>query len=170
LSVSYSYTASTAFTIAHAREIASRVAADLNLCASYYGSPGRASIADYLEELALMIKGGYVTAYEFGFKRNDQRVVCWRYTVGATGALESDRPGKVQAWVDTTGATHYNFMSYTSKWFDLSETERSKFKATLPIQRGTGTLPSDGLGYWVSDKTYASGGFAATRQSFIPYP
>lgn len=116
-----------------------------------------------------MIKAGYVDSYEFGFKKDEQRVVCWRYTVGPSGVLESDRPGKVQSWVDVSGASYYNFMSYSSKWFGLTDSERSSFKSTLPIQRSSGSLPSDGLGYWVTDKTYAAGGFAASRKTFIPY-
>lgn len=169
MSLSYTYSSSTTFTITHAREIASRVMADLNLCSRYYGQPSGVDLDDYLEELAQLIKGGYIESYEFGYKKDGSRVVSWRYTVDASGQLESDRPGKVQAWVDVAGASYYNFVTYSYKWSQLSDTERSKFKASLPIQRGTGTLPVDGLGYWTSDKTYASGGMAANRQTFVPY-
>lgn len=169
MSTSYTYSNSTTFTITHAREIASRVAADLRLCSTYYGNPAADRIADFLEELAQWIKSGYVSSYEFGFKQDEKRVVCWRYTVGASGALESDRPGKVQSWVDVTGAKYYNFLTPSPKWWTLTESERSAFEASLPIQRGNGSLPGDGLGYWTSDKTYAAGGFAASRQTFVPY-
>lgn len=143
--------------------------ADLNLCSRYYGKPSGVDLDDYLEELAQLIRGGYIDSYEFGFKKDENRVVCWRYIIASSGRLESDRPGKVQAWVDVTGASYYNFVTYSSKWWSLSDAERTKFKAELPIQRSTGSLPGDGLGYWSSDKTYASGGMAANRQTFVPY-
>ena len=169
MSLSHTLSASTTFTIAHAREIASRVAADLNICSRYYGKPVDSTIAAYLEELAQLIKGGYVHSYEFGFKKNEERIVCWRYTVGPSGALESDRPGKVPAWVDVSGANHYNFLTPSSKWYALTESQRNEIEAALPIQRGTGSLPSDGAGYWTSDKTYAAGGVAASRETFVPF-
>ncbi len=169
MSASYTTSSSSSFTITHAREIASRVATDLNLCSLYYGKPSSDRIADYLEELAQLINGGYVAEYEFGFKKDDERVVCWRYTVGPTGNLESDSPGKVAAWVDVSGAKYYNFLTFNATWYALSQADKSKIENGLPFQRSEGELPSDGQGHWITDKSYSSGGIAASRQTFVPF-
>ena len=168
--MSTTFTTSSTFTITNARYLSSKVAADMHLCAIYYGQPGEVAIRTYSEELANLLREGYVAAYEFGYKRNGQRIVCWHYTVHADGSVSADdSPGKVVSFVDVSGAVFYNFLSYSRKWFDLNESERDRIKRSLPIQRSTGELPSDGAGYWVSDRSYSSNGIGFSRQTFRPY-
>ena len=81
------YTTSSTFTITHARHLASKVAAELNLCSQFYGEPGQSVIADYAEELAVLLRDGYVSRYEFGFRVNGKRIVCWRYVVESNGTI-----------------------------------------------------------------------------------
>jgi hypothetical protein len=59
-------------------------------------------------------------------------------------------------------------MSYSQKWFDLASSERSRIDGTLPFTRSPGTLPADGNGYWVQDKTYSSCGTSVARKTFRP--
>lgn len=79
-----SFTRSSSFTITHARYLASKVAADMHLCAHYYGNPCEAWIRSYAEELAQYLNAGYLEEYEFGYKKNGVRVVTWRYKVTST--------------------------------------------------------------------------------------
>lgn len=110
--MTFSYTRSTSFTIVHARQLSSKVAADMHLCALFYGEPSEHRIRDYAEELAQMLNEGYVEQYEFGYKRNEKRVVCWRYVVQDGRFLAESRSGKVVSFADVTGAVYCNFMSY----------------------------------------------------------
>lgn len=168
--MTYSYTESTSFTITHARELASRVAADLHICSVYYGDPSETMIPDYEEELAALLHEGYVEQYEFGFKEEEKRIVCWRYTVNQYGNLVAgDRPGKVVSWADISSASYYNYLWYSSKWFDLSSEARERFEGNLPIQRVGGAAPEDGAGYWEADKNYAAGGRVLARKTFRPF-
>ena len=100
------FTKSNTFTITHARHLASKVAADMHLCAHYYGNPPEDWIRDYSEELAQYLNEGYLEEYEFGYARGGVRVVTWRYKVDTNGAITTDdRAGKVVAYVDVAGAS-----------------------------------------------------------------
>src|SRR5207247_116361 len=85
--MSYSFTKTATFTIIHARYLASKVAADMHLCAQYYGRPSEERIRRFAEELAQYLNKGYVGEYEFGFRKDNKRIVTWRYTVNENGVL-----------------------------------------------------------------------------------
>jgi len=167
--MSYSFTKTATFTIIHARYLASKVAADMHLCAQYYGQPSEERIRQYAEELAEYLNEGYLEEYEFGYQKGNRRIVSWRYKVDADGVLTADdRAGKVVPYVDITGASFFNFLTQNSCFFKLPSEQQVRFKAGLPIQRTNGKPPSDGLGYWTSDHNYFSGGRGLNRQTFQP--
>jgi hypothetical protein len=167
--MSFSYTRTASFTIVHARYLASKAAADMHLCAHYYGKPSEELIRQYAEELAQYLNAGYVEEYEFGFKKNNQRIVTWRYKVDVNGALTTDdRPGKVVPFVDIAGAAFFNFLSPNAQFFRLTNAQQASFEAELPFRRLVGEAPSDGRGYWTSDRNYFSGGQGLSRQTFQP--
>ena len=165
-------TATQTFTRTHAKYLASKVVADLYQCASLYRKPRTDEIADYEAELVELLVGGYVAEYEFGFKKNDRRVVTWQYRVNAYGDLigggVDDRAGGVYARAKVSDATYFNFLSYSQKWFNLTPAGRDAVRAKLPFQRSFGALPADGDGYWASDRTYSNGGVAVSRKTFRP--
>jgi hypothetical protein len=167
--MTFSYTKTATFTIVHARYLASKAAADMHLCAQYYGKPSEERIREYAEELAQYLNAGYLKEYEFGFKKDGKRVVCWRYKVDSNGALTTDdRPGKVVPYVDIAGAIFFNFLTQNSRFFQLSSSEQGRFEAGLPLQRTGGEPPSDGSGHWISDRNYYSAGCGLNRQTFQP--
>lgn len=167
--MTYSTTSTSTFTISNARHLSSKVAADMHLCAQYYGQPSEREIREYAEELAQYINEGYLSEYEFGYEKNGKRVVTWRYKVDSAGRLTTDdRPGKVVPYVDITGATFFNFLTWNSKFGDLTPEEKARFKADLPVQRTPEYPPSDGNGYWTNDRNYFSGGQGLGRQTFQP--
>jgi hypothetical protein len=167
--MSFSFTNTSTFTIVHARYIASKAAADMHLCAQYYGNPTESRIREFAEELAQYLNARYLQEYEFGFKKDGKRIVSWRYRVDSNGLLTTDdRPGKVVAYVDVTGAVFFNFLTQNSRFFQLSHADQARFEAGLPIQRTGGEPPSDGAGYWTSDRNYYSAGCGMNRQTFQP--
>jgi len=102
--MTFSVTTSSTFSIIHARYLSSKVAADMHLCAQYYGKPTEARVREYAEELAQYLNAGYLQEYEFGYKKDGKRIVCcdirWMRTVisrRTTG--RQDCP-----YVDVTGA------------------------------------------------------------------
>ena len=87
--MTYSTTKSASFTITHARQLSSKVAADMHVCAQYYGQPSEEKIRNFAEELAQYINMGYVEEYEFGYQKNDKRVVSWRYQIDENGLIDA---------------------------------------------------------------------------------
>lgn len=163
------FTSSSTYTIINARYVSSKIAADLDLCRLYYGRPTESRIQEYKDELAELLNGGYVKEYEFGFKRDGKRVVCWQYTVKDDGTISTDdRAGKLDSSIDTAGALFYNFLTFSFKWEILQFDERTRIENVLPFRRTDGTLPSDGNGYWTSDRSYSSASIGVTRKTFKP--
>jgi hypothetical protein len=169
MTTSYSYTTSETFTLTDARRLAARVAADMHQCQKFYDYPTDAKIKDYEQELVVLLHGGYVESYEFGFKTCDERrVVSWLYTVGPSGDLEGGRSGGLFPSADISNAVMFNFLSCNAEWFALPKIERDKIEASYPVQRTEGSAPQDGNGYWDSSRQYTSGGVAVTRKEFRP--
>ena len=166
------YSATQTFTRTHAKHLASKVVTDLYQCARLYGSPPADEIANYEGELVELLVGGYVSEYEFGFKKNEKRVVSWRYAVNIVGDLvgggTDDSAGGVYARAKVADATYFNFLTYSQKWVSLTQAEKDAVKDKLPVHRSPGILPSDGNGYWISDRTYANGGTSVSRRAFRP--
>jgi len=164
-----SFSKSTSFTIVNARHLSSKVAADMHICAQYYGEPGEQQVRNLAEELAQYLNERYIEEYEFGFKKDEKRIITWRYKVDENGLISTDdRAGKITPYVDITGASYFNFLTQNSRFFQLSTVQQTQFKAALPVQRTGGYPPSDGSGYWVADRNYFSGGSGLNRQTFQP--
>lgn len=162
--------ATESFTLTHAKYLASKVTADLKRFQHRYGLPNDAQINDYGTELALLLRDGYVSAYEFGVKRAERRVVSCYYKVDSAGNLTADdRPGGTFSVADITGADWFNYLWPTSAWWAATEKVREQITASLPIRRTAGEPPADGLGLWQEDRTYSSTGVALVRKTFRPY-
>lgn len=145
--MSSTYTTSETFTRTDARRLAAKVAADMHQCQRLYGHLTDTQIENYQEELTVLLHGGYVKSYEFGFKTKDERrVVSWNYTVGPSGSLEGGRSGGLFPTAEVSGAFMFNFLSYSSEWFALSNAERDKIKTNYSIRRTDGSPPQDGRG------------------------
>lgn len=168
--MSLSATYSESFTRTHAKYLASKVVTDLYQCSRLYGAPVKADIEGYEQELIEMLAGGYVSAYEFGFKKGESRLVSWQYRVTMLGTLVGgdDRAGGIYTKADVSGASYYNFMTYSSAWSNLSPAQKDLVSQRHPVSRTTGTLPADGNGYWTEDRTYSNGGVSVGRRTFRP--
>lgn len=168
--MNYSISSTQTFSATNAKHLASRVASDLYQCSRLHGMPSESHIADLQEELAVMLTGGYVAKYEFGFERDGRRVLTWLYTVDSSGNFiggNDDRSGGIHAQTDVSDADYFNFMTYSSKWTALESDRRARVSSQHSINRGTGIPPADGTaGRWHIDRTYTSGGVRIDRRSF----
>src|SRR6266699_3763453 len=107
------YTTSETFTLTHARRLAAKVAADMHQCQRFYRQPTEKQIENYQQELVVLLHGGYVKSYEFGFQTKDERrVVSWSYTVSPSGDLEGGRSGGLFPSADISDAALFNFLTY----------------------------------------------------------
>lgn len=162
-------TATSTFTRTNARHIASKIAADLRQMNTHYGRPFLSDIDDYVEEVTELLVARYLRVFEDGFEDSEgRRVVGVRYEMREDGTLADDRAGGVHAGADISRATHYNWVSYSNAFWELTPAERQDFKDQLPVTRTPQEERTDGDGYWERDRSYSSGGVGASRGMFRP--
>ena len=168
---SYTVSETNTFTITHARHMAAKVAADLKRMQRFYGAPTDKNIADYEAEVIELLKAGYLDTVTLGYKRGDNWIEpTLRYTAKDLAGLSSndDDPGKVRPNADISGASFYNYLTYSSAWFALTPSQRQSFENGLPFQR-TGAAEPGISGYLMPDCTYSAGGKSLDRFSVRSY-
>ena len=166
---SFTSTASNTFTITHARHMSAKVSADLRRMQRFYSKPSSVQIADFEEEIAQLIKHGYLNKATFGFQKNGSWIEpTFTYTANEIAYGVDDTPGAVSPNADVSNANFHSYVSYTDKFFALSDSEKSEFKKSLPVQRVGADEPGV-TGYFDSDKTYSSGEKSLSRKSLRNY-
>ncbi len=170
--MSYSHTISetTTFTLTHARHIAAKVATDLKRMQRFYGNLSDTRIADYEIEAIALLKAGYLGTVAYGFRRNGNWIEpTLKYTAQelAEGSA-SDDPGRIRPGANIDGATFSSYLTYSSNWDDLSDSEKENFKKSLPFRRSGASEPGVS-GYFSTDLVYSAGGQALNRASVRSY-
>lgn len=168
---SYTFNESTTFTVTHARHMAAKVSADLKRMQRFYGHPSDSDIVNYENEAIELLKAGYFGTLTVGFLRDGQWVEpTLRYTSRdlAGMAANDDDPGRVLPGRDITGATFFNYMTYSAAWIALTEDQKDAFQRRMPFYRTSMAQPTVN-GRMVEDKTYSAGGKALNRASVRAY-
>lgn len=153
-------------TLTYARHIASKLAADLKRLQRLYkrNRPTDTEISDYLEEAALLLNEGYLGTVIYGLKRNDKWVIALKYqTIGNQLVGSGDDPGISYQPTDLSGTDFGSFLTYSQKWNNLPESQKTEFKEKLPVERVPGSESGIENGYWVKDKEYHSGHLGVQR-------
>lgn len=168
---SYTVTESATFTVTHARHMAAKVSADLKRMQRFYGHPSDSDIVKYESEAIELLKAGYFGTLTVGFLRGGQWIEpTLRYTARDLAGMagNDDDPGRVLPGRDVSGATFYNYVTYSAAWDALSESQKDAFKRQMPFYRAGRAQPTVN-GYLVDDKTYSAGGRALNRASVRTY-
>ncbi|ACB69151.1 conserved hypothetical protein (plasmid) [Burkholderia ambifaria MC40-6] len=168
---SYTFTESTTFTVTHARHMAAKISADLKRMQRFYGHPSDDSIASYESEAIELLKAGYFGTLTVGFLRDGQWIEpTLRYSARDLAGMvaNDDDPGRVLPGRDISGATFYNYLTYSAAWYTLSDSQKDTFKRQMPFYRTERTQPTVN-GFLVDDKTYSAGGRALNRASVRTY-
>jgi Bacterial HORMA domain family 1 len=170
---SFTVSATTTFTITHARYIASKVATDLKRLQGLYRTwdPSDAEINSYEAELSYLLKHNAVDNLVYGYNRNGLWTpACVRYTVAADGSITTDDdPGKIRTGHDIDGAVFTSFLTYSEAWWQKSEFERNSIKEQSPISRTGGSTPGLERGYWSDDRYYSAAGRGVSRSTVKGY-
>ena len=167
--MTHSFTTSSTFTRTGAKYIASKVVADLRGMRDYYGEPSESMISDFGKELTELLTGGYLASIEYGFIRNDHRIVALYYEVRSDGSLSDEKSGGVYARADISNSEWFSFLTYSREWGSLSDADKQRVNLQIPIKRVLGNGPQDGNGYWVTDKSYSSQSVGTQRRVFRPH-
>ena len=168
--MSESVTRSESFTIANAKELASKLVADLSGCKYAYGSPSDSNINSLATEVTYLLRDGYMLKLEVGFFQPDwKRRLTWMYVVSGTTLSSAGSPGGISSGHDISGTSFQSLIWWTPKWWTETELVRTNYYTNLTSKRSGTVTPTDGSGAW-STKTigYSSGGQLLTRSAFTP--
>jgi hypothetical protein len=168
---SYSRSASGSFTITDARYVGGRIAADLRMLYNLYGEPSHERIGKFAEEVALLLRDGYLDTVDYGFR--DTTTNAWkfrlRYKATVGGQLVDSRPGSFPDPVDLTGYAFHSFLNYSSTFWLLTSSQQAGVKEALPISRTTGTAPSAAAGTSTTGHGYARNGAGVSRDVYVAF-
>ncbi|MDT8429406.1 MAG: hypothetical protein RQ757_11630 [Pseudomonadales bacterium] len=164
MSFSTTITETKAFTLTHAKYLASKVVTDLKRIQRFYGSPSDAWISYYDQEITALLHAGYLKSVTYGFQRGDDFIEpSLIYTSQAlmnSGA--DDDPGRILPGKDISNASFASYLTYSDEWHRLTSAQQAEFEKNLYIKRSGAPAPGY-RGYLESDLNYSSGGRALAR-------
>jgi hypothetical protein len=163
--------ASGSFTLTEARYVGAKVGADLRMLHNLYGKPALADIDGYVEEIALLLRDGYLGTVDFGFRQSSENA--WklrlRYTATTGGQLIDNRPGSFPTSAAVAGLPFYSYLTYSWKYLNLAASEQEKVKETLPFQRTGAAEPTASSGTFTSGHGYSRNGTGVSRDVYTAY-
>jgi hypothetical protein len=165
--MSSTISASTTFTITDARYVSSKLGADLAYLNAVYGRPSSTSIEQYVEEISQLLKNGYLSTVDFGFKDGDIWKLRLRYRATTGGALVDMNPGGIRTTIEVSGLSFYSYLYHSTKWHLLPSTEKETFEKTLPFVRQGAAEPRLGLGTTTTGVGYGRNGHGVSRDIYI---
>ena len=164
-------TLTASFTITEARYVGAKIGADLRMINSLYGRPTLTDIDDYTEEVALLLRDGYLGTVDYGFK--DTSSNAWklrlRYTATTGGQLIDSRPGSLPATASVAGYGWSSFLTYSLKFQLLTTAQQAAVKDRLPISRVGTAEPTTGAGSIRSGHGYGRNGFGVNRDVYTAW-
>lgn len=157
------FTTTSTFTRTNAKYLASKVAADLKQMQIFYDSPSDEKIVKYIEEVVILMLGGYLESVIYGFKKDGEWMTgALRYNASWNDIVTDEPSGRVFSQANVTGANWASYLIKSKKFSELTRGEQEKIEAILPINRTTGSEP-ESEGIWSVEKTYSSGGGTFTK-------
>jgi Bacterial HORMA domain family 1 len=171
MTISLTRSTSDSFTLTEARYVGAKVGADLRMLHNLYGKPDLNDIDDFVEEIALLLRDGYLNTVDFGFQELSGNA--WklrlRYTATVGGYLTDSRPGSFPASTAVASRPFCSFLTYSWKFGSLSSTEQARIKKTLPVQRVGAAEPTAAAGATSGAHGYARNGTGVTRDVYVAY-
>jgi hypothetical protein len=156
------------FTITEARYVGAKIGADLRLLNGYYGSPAIGDIDRYVEEVAILLRDGYLGTVSYGFRAasTNEWKLRLRYTATTGGQLTDGRPGSLPATAVIAGCSFYSYLTYSPKFEEETTSKQAEIKAALPVSRVGGEEPSARSGTTGSGNGYSRNGVGVTRDVY----
>lgn len=164
-------TVATSFTITEARYVGAKIGADLRMINSLYGRPALADIDDYTEEVAVLLRDGYLGTIDYGFK--DRTGNAWklrlRYTATTGGQLVDSRPGSLPTTASVADYGWYSYLTYSLKFLLLTSTQQATVKGGLPVTRVGAAEPTTSAGSIQSGHGYGRNGVGVNRDVYTAW-
>ena len=161
-------TLTASFTLTEARYVGAKIGADLRMINGIYGRPALADIDNYVEEAALLLWDGHLGTVSYGFRETSSNL--WklrlRYTATTGGHLLDNRPGPLPATLNIAAYGWYSYLTYSSKFDQLTTAEQAIVKDRLPITRAGAAEPTIGAGSVHSGHGYGRNGVGVNRDVY----
>jgi hypothetical protein len=162
-------TRTASFTITDARYVGAKIGADLRLLNNLYGRPALASIDDFAEEAALLLRDGCLGTVDYGFM--DSVPNAWklrlRYTATVGGQLMDSRPGAMPTTAAVAGREFLSYLTYSAAYGRLSAGEQARVRARLPVTRVGALEPTTGSGSFLAGHGYGRNGTGVSRDIYL---
>jgi len=167
--MSSSATRTASFTITDARYVGAKVGTDLRLLNDLYGRPNLSDIDAYTEEVALLLRDGYLKAVSYGFRdpTSNEWKLRLRYTATAGGQLLDSRPGALPTAADVVGYEFYSYLTYSDTFDALTAEAQNSVKGALPVTRVGAAEPLARYGSTSSGHGYGRNGVGVGRDVFL---
>jgi hypothetical protein len=168
--MSYSITQSDteAFTLTHAKYLAAKIATDLLRFTRFYRNPSIEEINNYEAEVTALLKARYLAKIIYGFHRNAKWVEALMYHALPDGTLVGDDdPGKIRPGTDVPGESFTSHFWGSDRWRALTQAEKERFYANLPIKRSSAVEMPVENGYWSKGLHYSAGGRGIARSTIV---
>ncbi|WP_424187681.1 hypothetical protein ACOBQX_07780 [Actinokineospora sp. G85] len=164
-----SLTRSASYTITDARYVGAKIGANMRTLHALYGKPSPEMIDKYVEEVALLLKNGYLKTVDYGFKDRDSEV--WklrlRYRAVWGARLADDNPSGVPRSANVTGLRFGSYLTYSTSFLNLPQSERGAFEKMLPFSRTTAAETPLGLGSSSLGRSYGRNGVGVSQDVFV---
>ena len=168
MTTSYTTSATETFSMASARYVCSKIAADLRQLQRYYYSPPEQDIVDYATEAAVLAYHGYVDKMTYGFKRAGNWILALEYRFVDNVLQGDDRAGGVYRNANTAGAAFASYLEPSQSWWELTDSRRNEIRNSLPVIRSHAAAPGYAGGYHTVDRSYSASGTGFARSSYRP--
>ena len=157
-------------TLTDARHVLWRIATDLRALRLHHGLITTAYEEEVTYDLLQFIYRGLVDEIEFRFVAvgSNTRTYAVRYAMTRDWSGDDDDDAGGLRYLDLTGTSFQLTVTYSSTWRALPADAQTVFRRGLKRSWGPVNDVHDGVGAWVTDRTYGSGGLGATRSVFRP--
>jgi Bacterial HORMA domain family 1 len=153
------------FSVTDARQIASKLGADLRNLNIRHGAPPLADIPGYVEEVAQYLNNGYLEDVSYGFKDGSRWILRLRYHALEGGHLSDGAPGALPN-IDVSGYPFHSYLRWSSAFGALTAAEQQVFKSPLPVTRTPGTEPTAYGGITANSASYSRNGIGLGRDVY----
>ncbi len=169
MSDSYTESLTHTFTTADVGKVIDCFAADLDGMGQSTGLRTHENTKAVAADVKLMAQHGYLSEVNIYLKdANGNTIRAAKYVVSTDGSfLTASRPGNY-LWPWTPRGQLFVHVTYNSKWWNLSQTQRDNFKRQL--QQHWGTLNLDTSFPMLTcyiDRNYVSNGFGLKKSVFM---
>ena len=166
--MSYSSTYSDTYTVVDVQKVWAKVQADFRMAAQSTTLITTAYVDKVMRDVVKLAEKGYISQVHIYLNDAKGKPVRGRtYTVSEDAGGWTDEHSGSMLWPKTSGGDLGLVVTYSQKWWDLSDAQRPNFKSTLELTWSTSAIDTSFPGLsGTGDRKYASKAYGVQSRSF----